>query len=110
MPTNSDLPLKKGNTERGKKRVRECHLIASGEMEKGKEEIQTIKVTGPTITDKPIRKIPIRPKEKGIVKDSKAKAKAKASHDTGTGRTITTKMAIKKVKRNQRQTNAEGVP
>jgi hypothetical protein len=55
-------------------------------MEKENEEIKTIKGTDPTIMDKPIHKISIKPKEKVMAKDSKAKEKGKASPDTATGR------------------------
>jgi hypothetical protein len=61
-------------------------------MEKENEEIKIIKGPGPTIMDKPIHKIPVKPKEKEMAKDSKAKEKAR--HDTVIGRKISTKRII----------------
>jgi hypothetical protein len=68
-------------------------------MEKENEEIKTIKETDPTILDKPIHKIPIKPKEKEMAKESKAKAKA--SHDTAIGRKTSPKGTIKTMRESQ---------
>ncbi len=45
--------------------------------------------------------IPIKPKEKGMAKDSKGKAKEKASHDTAIGRKTPTKGIIKTMRKSQ---------
>ena len=70
-------------------------------MEKENEEIKTIKETDPTILDKPIHKIPIKPKEKEMAKGSKEKAREKASPDTATGRKNTMNGTSKTTGQNQ---------
>jgi hypothetical protein len=100
MQTDFVLQTKKENKvskkkEKGKERIGERYLIASGVMKKGNEEIVTTKGTIPTIRDKPTHKIPIKPMEKGMAKDSKEKAKEKASHVTEIERKTPTKGIIK---------------
>ncbi len=91
----------KGKQGKGKGKDKGMHLIASGEMEKENEETKTIQGTGPTIMGKPIQKIPIKPKEKGMAKDSKGKAKEKESHDTAIGRKTPTTRIIKTMIKSQ---------
>ena len=61
---------------------------------KGNAETNTIKVPGPMSTDKLTPKIRIKPKEKEMVRDSKAKEREEGSHDTVIGRKISTKRTI----------------
>jgi hypothetical protein len=80
MQTDSVLHKKKGNRftkQKGKERIGEWHLTASGEMGKENAETKTIMITGPTIMDKPTHKIPIKPKVKEMAKNSKEKGRAK---------------------------------
>ncbi len=91
----------KGKPGKGKGKDRKRYLIANGETEKENEGIKTIKETSPTIVDKSIHKIPIKPKAKGMAKDSKAKEREKASHDTVIGRKIPTTRVNKTKRQNQ---------